>query len=92
MANQLLRVNSRIYRGAFDTPKNGKPREVALSDGTLRALAELKQVALDPEGFIFASEARDMEVYTISDLQQKRQAVKKLESAVIRNQKQKQSA
>lgn len=59
MANQLLRVDSRVYRGAFDTPKNGKPREVALSDGTLRALAELKQLALDPEGFIFASEAGD---------------------------------
>jgi hypothetical protein len=33
-----------------------------------------------------------LEVYTISDLQQKRQAVRKLESAVIRKQKHKQSA
>ena len=34
-------------------------REVALSDGTLRALAELKKLALDLEGFIFASEKGD---------------------------------
>lgn len=151
MTGHLLRTDSRIYRGVFDTPKNGMAREVALSNGTLRVLSELKKVALDPEGFIFASEAgntpisRDnlwrrymksaldnvglgwatfqvlrrtnatlshkagvdpkvsadqrghgldvsLGVYTISDLQQKREAVHKLESAVIRKPKQKRSA
>jgi hypothetical protein len=51
-----MRIDSRVYRGEFDTPKNGKARESALSDGTLLVLAELKEVALDPEGFIFPSE------------------------------------
>lgn len=42
--------------GTFDTPKSGKTREGAISDGTLHALAELRKVSLDPGGFIFASE------------------------------------
>lgn len=148
---ELMRVDSRIYRGEFDTPKNGKARESALNDETLLVLAELRKEALDPQGFIFPSEtgktpiSRDnlwrrhmkpaldkvglgwatfqvlrrtnatlgqkegvdpkvfadqrghglgvsMEVYTISDLQQKREAVNRLYSAVIRKQRQKQSA
>jgi integrase len=52
----ILCIESRVYKGEFDTPKNGKERESAISPGTLRALAELKKVSLDPEGFIFASE------------------------------------
>ncbi len=151
MTGQFLAVDTRVYRGGFDTPKNGKRREVALSDGTVQALAKLKQVSLTPGSFIFASEtgstpiSRDniwrrcmkpaldkvglgwatfqvlrrtngtlskkfgvdpkvaadqrghglgvsLEVYTISDLSQKRRAVRKLESAVIRKQKQKRSA
>ena len=36
MSEDLVRVDTRIYRGRFDTPKNGKPRESAISDGTLR--------------------------------------------------------
>ena len=151
MSGYLMRIESRVYKGKFDTPKNGKEREGAISDGTLRALAELKKVSLDPNGFIFASEtgntpiSRDnlwrrymkpaldkvglgwatfqvlrrthgtlskkvgvdpkvsadqrghglgvsLEVYTISDIQQKKRAVNKLESAVIRKQRHKQSA
>jgi integrase len=52
----LMHIESRVYKGEFDTPKNGKKRESAISPGTLRALADLKKVSLDPEGFIFASE------------------------------------
>jgi integrase len=146
----LLRTDSRVYRGGFDTPKNGMARDVALSDGALQALAELKKLALDLEGFIFASENGDTPIsrdnlwrrymkpaldavglgwgtfqvlrrtngtlskkfgvdpkvaadqrghglgvslaeYTFSDLQQKRQAVLKLESALIRKPRQKRS-
>lgn len=49
-------VESRVYKGKFDTPKNGKARECAISDGTRRALAELRRAAPNPDGFIFFSE------------------------------------
>ena len=146
-----MRIDSRLYKGKFDTPKNGKAREGAISDGNFKALAELRKVSLDPGGFIFASEtgstpiSRDnlwrrytklvlhrvglgwatfqvlrrtnaslskkfgvdpkvaadqrghglgvaMDVYTVSDRDQKKQAVTKLESAVVRKQGLKQSA
>ena len=54
-----------------------------------------KKVGVDPK---VSSDQRghgpgvSMEVYTISDLQQKRQAVGKLDSAVVRKQRQKRSA
>ncbi len=56
VAENSLQIDSRVYRGRFGTPKNGKPREVGLSDDTLRMLADLRKLALDREGFIFASE------------------------------------
>jgi integrase len=136
-------IRERLYEGHLDTPKNGKARESALSDGTLSDLQAWRSLALSaaPDAFVFPSEnpkaplarrniwARrflpclekvglqwatfqvlrktnatlsrkagvdakvsadqrghglgvSMEVYTISDRQQKREAVNKLESAV----------
>ena len=139
-----IRIEQRVYKRVFDTPKNGKVREGAISDGTLKLLKEWRILAQDqsPEGFVFPSEnlktplspdnvwrrslkpklemiglgwatfqvlrktnaslskkagvdpkvASDqrghgigvsLEVYTSSDLEQKRDALKKLEAAVI---------
>jgi integrase len=138
-------VEERIYKRVFNTPKNGKAREGAISDGTLALIREWADLAegASPEGFVFPSEklttplsldnlwsrymlpklapvglqwatfqvlrktnaslskkagvdpkvAADqrghglgvsMEVYTSSDLEQKRAAVRKLEAAVLR--------
>ena len=140
-----LTVEQRIYKRVFDTPKNGKVREVAISEGTAGLMKEWRDLARDasPEGFVFPSEALitplsaeslwrrtmqpklervglgwatfqilrktnaslskkfgidpkvaadqrghglgvSMEVYTSSDLEQKRAAVNKLEAAVLR--------
>ena len=142
-------VEQRVYKRVFDTPKNGKIREVAISDGTSELLKEWRNLAEDPspKGFVFPSEtlttplsadnlwrrvmkpklekvglgwatfqvlrktnatlsdkhgvdrkvASDqrghgigvsMEVYTSSDIEQKRAAVNKLEAAVLRKCKQ----
>jgi integrase len=140
-----VRVEQRVYKRVLNTPKNGKTREGAISDGTLSLIAEWAAVAEDPspDGFVFPSEtlktplsldnlwrrymcpklesiglewatfqvlrktdaslskkagvdpkvASDqrghglgvsMELYTSSDLEQKRAAVNKLEAAVLR--------
>jgi integrase len=140
-----LTIEQRIYKRVFDTPKNGKVREVAISEGTAELMREWRDLAkdADPEGFVFQSEvlttplsadnlwrrsmqpklekvglswatfqilrktnaslskkhgidpkvAADqrghglgvsMEVYTSSDLEQKRAAVNKLEASVLR--------
>jgi integrase len=140
-----LRVEERVYKRKLDTPKNGKTREGAISDGTLALIAEWADLAEDPsaDGFVFPSErvttplsldnvwrrsmqpklekrglgwasfqmlrktnaslskkagvdpkvASDqrghgvgvsLEVYTSSDMEQKRAALKKLEAAVLR--------
>ena len=134
-----------MYKRKLNTPKNGKKREGAISDGTLTLLNEWADRAEDPsaEGFVFPSErvttplsldnlwrrsmqpklvklglgwasfqvlrktnaslskkagvdpkvASDqrghgigvsLEVYTSSDLEEKRAALKKLEAAVLR--------
>ena len=144
-----LVVEERVYKRVFDTPKNGKSREVGLSDGTRALLKEWRGLAEDPypEGFVFPSEALttplsadnlwrrsmqpklekigldwatfqvlrktnaslskkygvdpkvasdqrghgigvSMEVYTSSDIEQKRAAVNKLEAAALRKRKQ----
>jgi integrase len=144
-AGGILRVEQRVYNRVLGTPKNGKTREGAISDGTLELLKEWTGLAQDPgpEGFVFPSEkvitpitldnlwrrcmwpkledvglgwatfqvlrktnaslskkagvdpkvAADqrghgigvsLEVYTSSDLEQKRAALKKLEAAVLR--------
>src|SRR5581483_3135331 len=40
VAGEAVQIAERLYRGAFDVPKNGKVRQGALSDGTLALLAE----------------------------------------------------
>jgi integrase len=143
--DEIICVEERVYKRVLDTPKNGKSREGAISEGTLRLLRRWADLAQDqsPDGFVFPSEnssaplssdnlwrrnmkpelekvgldwatfqvlrktnaslskkagidpkvASDqrghgigvsLEVYTSSDLQQKRDAVKKLEAAVLR--------
>ena len=58
VAGGTLRVEQRVYKRRFDTPKNGKIREGAISDGTLKLLQEWAGLAEDPrpEGFVFPSE------------------------------------
>jgi hypothetical protein len=47
-----------VYRRKLNTPKNGKKREGAISDGTRTLLNEWADLAEDPsaEGFVFPSE------------------------------------
>jgi integrase len=148
VAGEILVVQERVYKRVLNTPKNGKTREGAISDGTLELLREWAGLAQDPspDGFVFPSEkvttplsldnlwrrymfptldkiglgwasfqvlrktnaslskkagvdpkvASDqrghglgvsMEVYTTSDLEQKRAALKALEAAVLRKPK-----
>ena len=56
---QTKRLAERVYKRVFDTPKNGKTREVAISDSTSELLREWRDLAKDasPEGFVFPSEA-----------------------------------
>jgi integrase len=145
ISENSLRIEERVYKRVLNTPKNGKAREGAISDGTLALLSEWADLAEDPspDGFVFPSEklttplsldnlwrrsmlpklegvslewttfqilrktnaslskkagvdpkvASDqrghglgvsLEVYTSSDLEQKRAAVRKLEAAVLR--------
>src|SRR5262249_17598372 len=145
LENDEILVNERVYKRVFNTPKNGKTREGALSDGTLALIREWAELAEDPQpgGFVFPSErlstplsldnlwrrymrpkleavglewatfqvlrktnaslskkagvdpkvASDqrghglgvsLEVYTSSDLEQKRAALRKLEALVLR--------
>jgi len=53
-----IQVEQRVYRRVLNTPKNGKTREGAISDGTLELLTEWRELAQDPspEGFVFPSE------------------------------------
>jgi integrase len=153
LAGGIIRVEERVYKRKFNTPKNGKAREGAISDGTLELLNEWAELARNPspEGFVFPSEkvttpisldnlwrrnmrpvleaigmewatfqvlrktnaslskkagvdpkvASDqrghglgvsLEVYTSSDLEQKRAALRKLEAAVLRKPKPQPSA
>ena len=145
LAGDIVRIEERVYKRVLNTPKNGKRREGALSDGTLALISQWAELAEDPspDGFVFPSEklttplsldnlwrrymlvklktaglewatfqvlrktnaslskkagvdpkvASDqrghglgvsMEVYTSSDIEQKREAVNKLEAAVLR--------
>jgi len=148
VAGEIIRVQERVYKRKFNTPKNGKTREGAMSDGTLELLNEWAELVQDPspDGFVFPSEkvstpisldnlwrrsmrprledidmewatfqvlrktnaslskkagvdpkvASDqrghglgvsLEVYTSSDLEQKRAALRALEAAVLRKPK-----
>jgi integrase len=145
VTGEIIRVDQRIYKRVLGTPKNGKTREGAMSEGTIELLKVWAGLAQDPapEGFVFPSEniltplspdnlwrrnmypklqkiglgwatfqvlrktnaslskkagvdpkvAADqrghgigvsLDVYTSSDLEQNRAAVKKLEAAVLR--------
>ena len=148
VTNETIKVAERVYKRVLNTPKNGKTREGAISDGTLELMKEWAGLAQDPspDGFVFPSEkvttplsldnlwrrymfptldkiglgwasfqvlrktnaslskkagvdpkvASDqrghglgvsLEVYTSSDLEQKRAALKALEAAVLRKPK-----
>lgn len=58
VADGIIRVEQRVYKRVFNTPKNGKTREGAMSDGTLQLLNEWAELAQDPspDGFVFPSE------------------------------------
>src|SRR5436309_58929 len=145
VSGDMIRVEQRVYKRVLNTPKNGKIREGAMSDGTIALLKQWAELARDPspEGFVFPSEnlsaplsadnlwrrnlkprletiglewatfqvlrktnaslskkagidpkvAADqrghgigvsLEVYTSSDIEQKKEAVQKLEASVLR--------
>lgn len=144
VSDHAICVERRVYKRVFDTPKNGKTRDIALSDGTVGLLKKWRDLAEDTgsQRFVFPSErlttplssdnlwrrtmkprleqiglgwatfqmlrktnaslskkygvdpkvASDqrghgigvgMEVYTISDMGQKREAVQRFEAAVF---------
>lgn len=58
VADEVIRIVERVYKRVFNTPKNGKTREGAMSDGTLELLKEWAGLAQDlsPDGFVFPSE------------------------------------
>lgn len=53
-----IRVEQRVYMHVLNTPKNGKTREGAMTDGTLALLNEWADLAQEPspDGFVFPSE------------------------------------
>ena len=58
LAEDIIRVEERVYKRVFNTPKNGKKREGGISDGTLNLFREWAELAQDPspDGFVFPSE------------------------------------
>jgi integrase len=145
VADEVIRVVEGVYKRVFNTPKNGKTREGAMSGGTLELLKQWAEMARDPspDGLVLPSQkvvtplsldnlwrrymvpkldkiglgwatfqvlrktnaslpkkagvdpkvasgqrghglGVSMEVYTTSDMEQKRAALKKLEAAVLR--------
>ena len=58
VARERLWVDERVYKRILNTPKNGKARAGAISDGTLALLSEWADLTQDPspEGFVFRSE------------------------------------
>jgi integrase len=58
-----LSVEQRVYRRKFDSPKNGKSRDGAVSPGTLALLNEWRRLCADCEGgFVFSSENAAMPI------------------------------
>jgi integrase len=53
-----MNIRERVYEGKMDTPKSGKARESALSDGTLSDLRKWRDHATSaaPDAFVFPSE------------------------------------
>jgi integrase len=58
LEGEIIRVEQRIYKRVLNTPKNGKTREGAISDGTLTLIKQWADLAEDPspDGFVFPSE------------------------------------
>src|SRR5262249_32944912 len=56
--DEVIRVEQRVYKRLLDTPKNGKTREGAMSDGTVSLLNHWANLAQDPssDSFVFPSE------------------------------------
>jgi len=59
VAGQVLRVEQRVYKRILNTPKNGKTREGAISDGTGELLQQWSHLVpnTEAEAFVFSSEA-----------------------------------
>jgi hypothetical protein len=43
--DEAINITERVYQGKFDTPKNGKPRESGMSDGTIELLRTWRPLA-----------------------------------------------
>jgi integrase len=58
VAGDEIRIKERVYRRVLNTPKNGKTREGAISDGTLALLNRWRLLSENPspDGFVFPSE------------------------------------
>jgi integrase len=58
MAGGIIRIDERVYKRRLNTPKNGKTREAAMSEGTVRLLDQWMALAQDrsAEAFVFPSE------------------------------------
>lgn len=56
--DEVANITQRVYGGSFDTPKSGKPRESAVSKGSLELLRTWRGIArsTSPEAFVFPSE------------------------------------
>ncbi len=48
VGDEVIRVVERVYKRKFNTPKNGRAREGAMSDGTLELLKEWAGLAQEP--------------------------------------------
>jgi integrase len=55
---EMMGIRERVYEGKIDTPKSGKPRESALSGGTLSGLQLWRASAtvVGPDALVFPSE------------------------------------
>ena len=58
LEGDVIWVKERVYKRVLNTPKNGKVRDGAISDGTLALIKEWAELAEDssPEAFVFPSE------------------------------------
>jgi integrase len=57
-----LFVEQRVYRRKFDSPKNGKTRDGAISPGTLGLLEKWRHLSAEGGGFLFPSENAAMPI------------------------------
>jgi integrase len=56
--SDAVAIRQRIYQGRLDTPKSGKPREAALSDGTRADIRTWRKMAVSTaaDAYVFPSE------------------------------------